>query len=325
MSFFHLLCSAKYGMCNIAPPLHNNNNKIIDTAALNTKTTTTTTTTPNTNASKRNKIKIKTKTIMARGRGLVRERNGDGSYTYAKRTANGLVYISNAEYNRLMRKRAADDGAQDSQRLKRSKSVVPETAKRDEVEVTAITLKDGKVTEDKKLKARPAKDGTLHLTDDDGASKKRPADDGAMTLKQLKDVFYKVIDALKKDLEEAKGLQGLIDKVQSESDALKLEIKKLKKTFKSNNKANKHNVQEFKKLQEENEQLKKRLNLQEEPVDATKIVNGQLVFLSEAEIDAIDRRERQRFYDVLRHNYEAQKQKEALKQKDRNNEDESAL
>lgn len=35
--FFCLLCSAKYGMYNIAqPPLHNNNNKIIDTTALKT-------------------------------------------------------------------------------------------------------------------------------------------------------------------------------------------------------------------------------------------------------------------------------------------------
>lgn len=127
---------------------------------------------------------------MARGRGLVKERNGDGTYTYKKRTANGLVVISEEEYrtttNRLVNKRQAEDGAEDSKRLKRTKSILPDPAKGGEVEVTAITLKDGKVTEDKKLKASPATDGTLHLVDDDGASKKRPADDGAEDSQRLK-------------------------------------------------------------------------------------------------------------------------------------------
>ena len=356
---------------------------------------------------------------MARGRGLVRERNGDGSYTYAKRTANGLVYISNAEYNRLMRKRAADDGAEDSQRLKRTKSLLPDPAKpvrmpgqlsngkhvkdllspdlyrelssavlegRNAVVAEAKTLgasedtvnslstgelqswiesqrnktkgDEVEVTEDKKLKATPAKDGTLHLTDDDGEK-----------LKEVRRVYDLKIADLESDVEfwtttsntvekEKDALEAKVKELEAslanrsnthekEKDALKAKIEELEATHAHNWQAlndrdedldalwaaNEHNDKTFKilqerakKIQEENTRLRaylKRLNPQEEPVDATKIVNGQLVFLSEAEIDGIDRRERQRFNDVLRHNYEAQKQKEALKQKDRNNEDES--
>ena len=125
---------------------------------------------------------------MARGRGFLRLDNGDGTYTYQKRTASGLVEVSEDEWRRhcktfhgakdgASKKRPADDNTGESQRNK---------TKLDEVEVTCITLKDGKVIEEKKEKARRAKDGTLHLTDDDGASKKRPAEDGAEDSQRLK-------------------------------------------------------------------------------------------------------------------------------------------
>ena len=232
---------------------------------------------------------------MARGRGLVKERNGDGTYTYKKRTANGLVVITEEEYrattNRLLNKRPADDGAEDSQRLKRTKSVVPETAKRDEVEVTCITLKDGKVIEEKKEKARRAKDGTLHLTDDDGEK-----------LKEVRRVYDLKIADLKSDVEcwtatsntvekEKDALEAKVKELEAslanrsnthekEKDALKAKIEELEATHAHNWQAlndrdedldalweaNEHNDKTFKILQEENTRLRaylKRLNPQE--------------------------------------------------------------
>lgn len=303
---------------------------------------------------------------MARGRGLVRLDNGDGTYTYKKRTGNGLVVITEEEYrattNRLLNKRPAD-GAEDSQRLKRTKSLLPDPAKPgrmpgqlsngnhvqdllspdlyrelssavsegrnavvaeaktlgasedtvkslstgelqswiesqrkktklDEVEVTAITLKDDKVTEDKKLKASPAKDGTLHLTDDDGEK-----------LKEVRRVYDLKIADLKSDIEcwtatsntvekekdaleaKVKELEALLanrsNTHEKEKDALKAKIEELEATHAHNwqalidrdedldayEAASDHNVKTFKKLkemyhqlQQENIQLKAHLN-----------------------------------------------------------------
>lgn len=198
---------------------------------------------------------------MARGRGLVRERNKDGSYTYAKRTADGLVYITNAEYNRLVNKRQAEDGASkkrpaddntgESQRKK---------TKLDEVEVTAITLKDGKVIEEKKEKARVAKDGTLHLTDDDGEK-----------LKEVRRVYDLKIADLKSDIECWTATSNTVEK---EKDALEAKVKELEALL-----ANRSNTHE-----KEKDALKAKI----EELEATHAHNWQALNDRDEDLDAYE-------------------------------------
>ena len=231
---------------------------------------------------------------MARGRGFLRLDNGDGTYTYQKRTASGLVEVSEDEWLRhcktfhgakdgASKKRPADDGAEDSQRKK---------TKLDEVEVTAITLKDGKVIEEKKEKARVAKDGTLHLTDDDGEKLKEVRRVYDLKIADLKsDVEYwtatsntveKEKDALEAKVKELEALLANRSNThEKEKDALKAKIEELEATHAHNwqalndrdedldayEAASEHNDKTFKKLkemyrqlQQENMQLKAHLN-----------------------------------------------------------------
>lgn len=237
---------------------------------------------------------------MARGRGFLRLDNGDGTYTYQKRTASGLVEISEDEWRRhcktfhgakdgASKKRPADDNTGESQRKK---------TKLDEVEVTAITLKDGKVIEEKKEKARVAKDGTLHLIDDDGEKLKEVRRQYDLKIADLKsDVEFwtakkntveKEKDALEAKVKELEDLLANRSNThEKEKDALKAKIEELEATHAHNWQAlndrdedldalweaNEHNDKTFKilqerakKIQEENTRLRaylKRLNPQE--------------------------------------------------------------
>lgn len=187
----------------------------------------------------------------------MRVQRNDGSYIYQKRTANGYVEISEDEWRRYCKtfdgaskKRPADDDAEESQRLKRTKSILPAPAKRDEVEVTAITLKDGKVTEDKKLKASY---GTLHLTDDDGAKDLSP--------EKLKKKL-KLLECYSKTI-TARGLE-----LQKENDTLRKEISEDVKRANTLNILSADMDEKIEELQSTVEDLTNRSNTLEKEKDA---------------------------------------------------------
>jgi hypothetical protein len=304
--FLHLLCSAIFLS---RAPLHNNNKKIITpppvpNTTARTTAAPTTPTTPHTNASKRNE----TKTIMARTRLYKKTDNKDGTYTYEKltvaegwvdRIGEGWVEITEEEYRARTNKRPAEDGGDDSQRLKRSKSVVPETAKPSAGgEKTDSFVKRLETWVDMKTKS-----GDVDLTnitygflvDGHGAKDLSPEEvkerfkilgDYAKAVTARSEFLYQENDTLRKKVTAIKEkvtsngncvveLQGHIKKLQSTVEHLEKSNKEiiggLQEAFEERlcdeNILREQITDSFNdqivELKKENEQLKKRLNLQE--------------------------------------------------------------
>lgn len=162
---------------------------------------------------------------MARGRGLVKERNRDGTYTYAKRTADGLVVISEEEYrvitNRLSNKRPAEDGAKDSQRLKRTKSLLPDPGnmgeKIEELKSTVEHLTNRSNTLEKEKDALEAKIKELN-------------DTHAYNWKQLEKKDEQLDEHEKVgewNDEQFKKLQEINRQLQQENEQLKAQLERL--------------------------------------------------------------------------------------------------
>ena len=135
---------------------------------------------------------------MARTKKFRRTENKDGTYTHEKLTAKGYVEISEDEWRRYCKtfvdngawkKRPADDGADDSQRLKRTKSVVPDTAKpsagKEKIDSFVKRLENWVENQIQDMKTKRG-GGSKKRPADDGGSNKRPADDGADDSQRLK-------------------------------------------------------------------------------------------------------------------------------------------